>query len=396
MAAWRLGLGCGLLLACGTLLDLDDDPGPDGSSSGSGADDDDASMESSSGRAGSSSSSSSGAGTSSGGVSSGGIPSTYAAAQLALAELRQQGPLTSQGSRGQCTDNYFVWRDSDGTLHSWSGLDGSVLDYAFVAGPRPYFRASDAYVAVDTSPTGSIQVYRTNAANELVTTLPLAYSWSATNDGIVQIETSSGTTQRIRKWTPGGANDYLTSTFTTQQPPAAFGHGQLVVPADVTVPYPLYLIDVSTGAIGSVVFDAALAFRFAEPSPRGLFVSYARNGGTTALRWYRDDQDGTRLELGDEIDNLPPYFSDGPANEHQFLAHMAFAGERTLFYDGFYGVWAYDLDAGSIRPVQLGADQKTLVPDTLCVLPGPNLLVYRDAQDPTGRVWSVPIADLPD
>jgi NADH:flavin oxidoreductase / NADH oxidase family len=45
---------------------------------------------------------------------------TYDDAQKALAAKRFPGPLTAQGSKGACTASHFVWRDSDGTLHSSS------------------------------------------------------------------------------------------------------------------------------------------------------------------------------------------------------------------------------------------------------------------------------------
>ena len=407
MTSLRIGALGLFLLACGTLLDLDDD-GSDGSSSGSsdddasvGDDDDDDSSSSSSSSGRSSSGSSSGgssSGSASGGASSsGGAPPLWADVQLSLAQLRQQGPLTPAQSQGQCTDHYFVWKESNGTLHSWFADDGTVIDYAFTAPSRPFFRASDAYVAVDTQPFSTkIDVYRTTAANQKVTQLDRPASWGATNDGVLLVQTVSATSARIAKWTEGQGTTTLTSSdLTTQDTPSAYANGQLLLPASVTQPYPLYLVDAANGSVDSVNFAGALAYRSGLPSARGLFVSYARQGGTNALRWYRNDQDDT-VEITDALALIPPYFADPPpAREHEFITYAAFGGGSTLFYGGFYGIWAYDLDAGTIEPVQLSVNKVAFAPDILCVLPGANKLVYRDSQDATGRVYWIDLAALP-
>ena len=326
-----------------------------------------------------------------GGSSSGGTPASRAETQQALAAARIQGPLTAQGSMGQCTDHYFVWRDSDGTLHSWSGVTQETIDYGFKAGQRAFFRGSDSYLGVDVADFQSIAVYETNQVAALAASIPYAFAWGATNDGILRLEHPSDTTRLVRKWTPGGdvvASDVLT----TQQPPIAFGADTLVIPASVTVPYPLYLVNANGGPTTSVVFDGSIGLTSALPTARGLFVSYARNGGGRALRWYRDNDDAQRLELGDELATLPNVFSESSANEHAFLVHTAFAGTGTLFYDSPFGVWSYDVDTGALAAVQLDVDpQRSFVPDTLCVMPGAGLLVYRDIQDSTGRIWAIPL-----
>ena len=316
--------------------------------------------------------------------------------QLSLAQLKQQGPLTPPQSQGQCTDHYFFWKESDGTLHSWFADDGTVIDYAFKAPTRPFFRASDAYVAVDTQPfSNKIDVYRTAAANQKVTQLDLPASWGATNDGVLLVQTVSATSVRIAKWTEGQGVTTLTSDLTSQEAPSAYANGQLLLPASVIQPFPLYLIDAANGSVDSVNFAGALAYRSGVPSARGLFVSYVRQGGINALRWYQNDQDDT-VEITDALALIPPYFADPPpVREHEFLTHTAFGGGSRLFYGGFYGIWSYDLDAGTIAPVQLSIDKVTFAPDILCVMPGANKLVYRDSQDATGRMYWIDIAALP-
>lgn len=384
--SFGLGLALAAALGCNALLALEDEPNsPDERQVGAG--------ESSSGSSGSSSSKSSGANPSSSSSGEPARPTTYAEAQTALAALRSQGPLTVQGSAGQCTDSYFVWRDADGTLHSWSGLTQETIDYAFKAGPRPFFRASDRYLGVDVAGFDAIAVYRTEEANAFVGDIEYASAWSATNDGMLRVESPSSTTRVVRKWTPS-SNDLVSSVLTTEQPPLAFGADTLVLAAGVTAPYPLYLVDANGGASSSVVFDGSTGLHFAMPTPRGLFVSYARNGGSSALRWYRNDSDTDRLELGDELATLPLVFADSFAGEHAFVARTAFAGDSTLFYDSAFGIWAYDIDAGTLSPVQLGADHQRLLVDTLCVLPRAGLLVYREMNDATGRIWTLPLEQL--
>src|SRR5690606_15502815 len=104
-----------------------------------------------------------------------------------------------------------------------------------------------------------------------------------------------------------GDTDDVTQVLPTQQPPAAFANGQLVIPGDVTIPHPLYLVDVAKKTVKSVEFDGAVTARQVLPSPEGLLVSYVRGGGKYALRLYRGDQDSAsaRYELGDDLANRP-------------------------------------------------------------------------------------------
>jgi hypothetical protein len=100
-------------------------------------------------------------------------PLFYDVVQAKLEAKRFPGPTTSQGSTGHCTSSHFVWKESDGTLHSWAAQTQARIDYAFKAQTRSYFIPADTFVAVDTPSFSNIAVYHTNAANDLVTsTLP--------------------------------------------------------------------------------------------------------------------------------------------------------------------------------------------------------------------------------
>jgi hypothetical protein len=326
---------------------------------------------------------------------------TYDEAQKALEAKRYPGPLTAQGSKGFCTANHFVWRDSDGTLHSWAAATQSRVDYTF-ENPvnRPFFAPSDAYILVDTPSFAELAVYETGKAKALVTTLPYAYAYAAGDGAVIRADQSVNNVSlggtKVRRWTASsGITDDISQVLPTQQPPAAFANDELVIPGDVTVPHPLYIVNVAKKTTTSVVFDGGLTARQVLPSVEGLLVSYARSGGTSALRLYKGNQDtaAARYELGDELANRPPLYPDSPPKEHHLSVNIAMHGRR-LIYDSVYGIFAYDFATTSLAPVQLGAGKAPLLIDVMCVIRDRRVLVYRDIQDKLGQIWVVPLASV--
>lgn len=323
---------------------------------------------------------------------------TYDEAYEALAAKRFPGPLTASGSRGVCTANHFVWRDVDGSLHSWAAKSQSRTNYTFkMTQPRPFFAPSDSYIVVDAAPN-QIAVYRTGMTNVLVGNLPYAYAFAGADGSVVRADRSIDDVQldgtKVRRWTEStGTTVDVSQVLPTREPPAAFDNDELVIPGSVNVPYPLYIVNVAKKTTTSVTFDGALSARQILPTADGLLVSYARSGGASGLRLYRGNQDiaAARHELGDELANLPALFPDSPANEHRLLDQIAMRG-KTLLYGAFYGIFAYDLVTGSLSAVQLGAGKTALVADVMCVIRDHDLLVYRDTNDSQGQVWAVPLA----
>ena len=324
---------------------------------------------------------------------------TYDEAQKALAAKRFPGPLTAQGSRGACTASHFVWRDSDGSLHSWAAKSQSRTDYGFKATqPRPFFAPSDSYIVVDGTAPNQIAVYRTGMTNALVGNLAYAYAFAGADGSVIRADQAIDNVQlggtKVRRWTENtGATVDVSQVLPTQQPPAAFENDELVIPGNVTIPHALYIVNVAKKTTTSVTFDGAVSARQILPTTEGLLVSYARSGGASGLRLYRNNQDtaASRHELGDELANLPALFPDSPANEHRLLNQIAMHG-KTLLYGSSYGIFAYDLVTGSLSPVQLGADKTALIADIMCVIPSQGLLIYRNLQDSQGQVWAVPLA----
>jgi hypothetical protein len=327
---------------------------------------------------------------------------TYDEAQSALEAKRFPGPLTAAGSRGECTANHLVWRDSDGALHSWAAQTQSRIDYTFVAPQnRPLFAPSDSYVVVDVAPTyAELALYKTGEPGTKVTGIPYAYAWAAADGAVIRADQSidnaplGGT--KVRRWNAGsGITEDISQILPTQQPPAAFAKGELVIPGDVVIPHPLYIVDVAKKTTASVVFDGALTARQILPSAEGLLVSYVRSGGTSALRIYRNNQDSaaSRYELGDDLANRPGLYPDSPANEHRLNYRIAMHG-RTLLYGSLYGIFAYDFVSGALAPVQLAVKDTAMVADILCVIRDRGLLVYRDISDSQGQIWVVPLAGL--
>lgn len=326
-------------------------------------------------------------------------PLDYDDVQAALQAKRFPGPTTAQGSKGYCTSKYFVWRETDGTIHSWAAKTQARLDYTWkAAGQRSYFVPADSFIAVDVLPAyAQLDVYRTDAANTLVTSIPYANNFVSANDGVIRLDQSIGGTDlggtKVRRWNASGnTTEDLTAVLPTREPPSSFVNDVLVIPGGITIPHPLYLVDVVKKTTGSVTFDGGIALQQTEESAAGdLIVSYVRNGSSgAALRVYKKNQNDatSRFELGDELDNRADYFTDAPKLEHKFLTRIATWKQKVL-YGSAYGIWSYDLVSGALAPVQLVSGKTAAVPDVMCILKDSNTLVYRMNGDTVGQVWAV-------
>jgi hypothetical protein len=330
-------------------------------------------------------------------------PLLYDEVQAKLEAKRSPGPTTAQGSKGYCTPKYFVWKDSDGTLHSWAGTTQARIDYGFKAvGTRPYFVPADNFIAVDIPSYAQQDVYRTDKTNSLVTSLPYSFNFVSANDGVILLDQKIGGTDvggtKVRRWNAlSGTTEDITGVLPTREPPSSFVNDTVVIPGSVTVPYALYLVDVVKKTTGSVTFDGGIALQQTEQFAGGLAVAYVRNGSAgSALRIYKGDKDdaASRFELGDEVANRAAYFSDSPGPlEHKFLTRVTTWGQKVL-YASAYGIWSYDLPTGAMVPVQLVANKKSAVPDVMCVLRDAGLLVYRMSSDTLGQIWAVPLTGV--
>jgi hypothetical protein len=319
---------------------------------------------------------------------------TYEAAQAALQKLRYPGPTTAQGSTGRCTDSRFIWRDTDGSLHSWKAADESRVDYTFKQPTTSLHRfASDTYFPVDHSDYSTVDVYDTTQPNSLVKALPYAYDSAGGSDGVflfTQIGAPTNATQ-AKHWTQ--SNDMtvnLGMQIPTPQPISTFRHGLAIYPSSVNAPYPLYIFDTSNGTQTSVTFDGGIAIYDTLPTPAGLVVSYARTGPVPSIRLYQNNQDGMRTEIGDEVANLPGLYSDSPVNEHKFEAHVSADGNN-LIYASAFGIFSYAIGQGTLKAVQLGPNKTVFVPDIMCVIESQHVLVYRVQGDTVGQIWAVPL-----
>lgn len=320
---------------------------------------------------------------------------TYDEAQAKLAAFRRTGPVSTQGSTVTCSDNTLGIRDSDGTIHTWSAATSTLTNYTFKAPRMSAFTPSDTLVPVDSPTYSELSVYRTGqAAQPKLAGLPYAFNFIGAADGVIRLDqridnvSLQGT--KVRKWTESTAETTdISDVLPTQQPPSSYGLGKVVIPGSTTIPYPLYVVDVGSKTVTSVTFDGSIGLQQSAPSRAGLLVSYSRTGGNTGLRLYRDDQNTNRVEVGDEIANLPQLFPEVNNLEHKVLARIAPYG-KWVFYGSAYGVWAYELDRGTLVPAQLGPNKKAMTVDTLCVMPGAKLLAYREIGDVNGQIWLVP------
>ncbi len=334
-----------------------------------------------------------------GGGADGGGAETLGQAAVRLAALRFPGPLTSQGSLVVCTPSGVTWKDGDGTLHSWRYDTQKQLDYSFKAQGAPRLPiASDVVVAVNAPGYTNLLAYDATQGNALLATLPYAFNFYADDTGVVRLDRSVNGTPltgtKVRKWTASTSTTTDVSTvLSTQQPPSAFANGRVVLPVSVNAPFVVYVVDVAAMTTAKVTFDGGIATYDYLPLPSGLLLSYARTGPTPSIRLYRQYDDGNRVELGDEVRNIPPLFAGSPPNEHTFIARIAASGS-VLIYGSAFGIWGYDMVKGTLFPVQLGDGKTTYVADAMCTMDTVAALAYRVQGDATGQVWMLPLAKV--
>lgn len=261
---------------------------------------------------------------------------------------------------------------------------------------------SDGFIAVDVLPAyAQLDVYRADLPNSLAGSIPYSFNFVTASDGVIRLDQKidnvdiGGT--KVRRWNAAsGLTEDLTAVLPTREPPSSFVNDSLVIPGGFTVPYALWLVDVVKKTTSSVTFDGGIALQQTEQGAGGLVISYVRNGAAgAAMRVYKNNQDvaSSRFELGDEVANRASYLADGPMLEHKFLTRVATWKQKVL-YASAYGIWSYDLVAGSLVPVQLVAAKKTAVPDVMCVVRDADVLVYRMSGDTLGQVWAVPLNSL--
>jgi len=323
-------------------------------------------------------------------------PETIEAAAARLAAFRFPGPRTSQGSTIACTPSGVVWRDPDGTMHGWRYDTQKQIDYTFKAPRRTPF-ASDALVAADDPTYANLNAYDATQPGALVASQPYAFNYAADDTGIVRFDQKvnnvplGGT--KVRKWTAStGQTDDISTVLPTPQPPMRLANGKAVIPGDVNQPFPLYVVDIAAKTTGSVTFDGGISIYDALPVARGLLVSYARTGPVASIRLYQNYDNGTRVELGDEVKAIPPLFEGSPPNEHSFAAQIAADGD-VLLYGSAVGIWAYDMVKGSLSAVQLGTGQ-LFIPETMCTMGAVRAVAYRLNGDAIGQIWVVPLAKV--
>jgi len=323
----------------------------------------------------------------------GGGDGTWASAQAMLAAKKFPGPLTSQGSRGYCTESRFVWRDSDGTLHSWAASSQTKIDYAFKSPQGPAFFPGDSYLSVDHSDYSTLDIYDPSTTNALLSSLPYKYSSAGTGDGVVLgMQTGGGT--KVQHWiASSGTTEDVSAILSTLQPPSSFGNNELVIPASVTIPYPLYIVNVVQKTTKSVTFDGSIGMYDTLSTPLGLVVSYARSGPVPNIRLYQGNSDSSRVEIADQLASIPLLYSDSPPNEHKFIAHIAHDGNN-LLYASAYGIFAYAMDKGTLNALAIGPKNTTYVPDVMCVIPSARLLMFRIQGDSVGQAWALPLSGL--
>ncbi len=323
---------------------------------------------------------------------------SYAAVQAELQAKRYPGPTTSQGSTGVCTESYLIWRDESGDLHSWSPASQATLDYTFTAPQTVVFFPSDTYIAVDSPEFNAVDVYDTTMPGNLIASIASSPSVAAGSLGVYRFDQMVNgvdlNATQVREWVAAtGMIVDVGMQLPAQQPPSSFGLGEAVIPEGVNVPYPLYILNVNTAAESSVTFDGALTIYDTLPTSLGLVVSYARSGPTPEIRLYQNNDDTTRVEVGDEIASVPLLFPGGPPSEHNFIAHITADGEN-LIYESAFGIWSFGLSSGTLVPVQLGAGETVAIEDILCVIESTRTLVYRTQGDSVGQIWAVPLAGL--
>lgn len=319
---------------------------------------------------------------------------SYEEAKAALAARRFAGPRVPKGAVAACSANRLSWRETDGTVHSWSAKTRASRVHAFrEPSAPPLFAPSDDLVAVR-GPVG-VEVFRTEPSDARVASLGAAEAWMATDGAVLTLDPPSAGTTRARVWrTSTQRQDELPFSLDTSAAPIGAGSGALVVPSGRSAPLRLFVVDPSGRPPASHAFTGGTV-EAALPTQPGLLVAYARSDGSALVRYPGDGEDG-RVEIGDAVAALGTYFDDSPdaKSEHGFARGFAQFG-RTVVYGSPGGVWSYDLESGALAPVQLPEKRGLTPPDLLCVMSGAELLAYRSGDDTSGQVWVVPLAPAP-
>ena len=326
----------------------------------------------------------------------------YADVQATLEAKRFAGPKTGTGARGHCTPSYFLWVNIDNSVHSWRGSTNARIDYGFIDnGYHSYLFPSDVYFTVE-RPFIFVDVYRMDAANVLVSSLPYSENFASVSDGVVLLDQKidgvdlGGT--KVRRWNAASMmTEDITGVLATRESPSSFVNDTLVIPGAKDAPYLFHIVDVAKKTSTAVMFSNGNLVVQTEASPDGLLVAYVAGGGGAQLRLYKGNLDNaaSRVELGSEIAALPPYFDDPPTTgqEHDFRPTIAMWGNKLLFATD-YGIWSYDLASKALTPVQLTANKLSGGPNLMCVMRSAGLLVYRMNNDPNNQVWAVPLTAL--
>ncbi len=324
----------------------------------------------------------------------------YADVQAALEAKRFAGPMTGMSARDHCTPSYFVWVDADDSVHTWRGTTKARIDYGFTDnGFHSYLFPSDVFYTVE-RPFVFLDVYRMDAANVPVSSIPYSANFASVNDGVILLDQKidgvdlGGT--KVRRWNATSMlTEDITGVLATRESPSSFVHETLVIPGGKDAPFPFYLVDVVKKTTSVVTFNNGNLVLQTEQSERGLLVAYATGGGGGSLRLYEGNLDNaaSRRELRQDIDALPPYFDDPPTTgqEHAFRPAIATWGKKVLFATS-YGIWSYDLATKVLAPVQLNANKVSGTPNMMCVMRDAGLLVYRMNNDFDHQVWAVPLA----
>jgi hypothetical protein len=324
----------------------------------------------------------------------------YADVQAALAAKRFAGPKTGATARGQCTPSYFVWVDDDKSVHSWRGTTKARIDYGFADnGSHAYLFPSDVFFTVD-RPFVFVDVYRLDAANMLVASIPYSENFVSASDGVILLDQKIGGADvggtKVRRWNAASmTTEDITGVLPTRESPSSFVGDTLVIPGGKTPPYPLYIVDVVKKTSTSVTYGDGTQISQTEPSGAGLLVAYTN--GLPSLRLYKGNSDSaaSRVELAPDIDALPAYFEDPPPDgrEHAFAPMIATWGKKILFASAL-GIWSYDPASKALAPVQLNAMKVPGLPQMMCVLRDAGLLLYKPHDDVDDQIWAVPLSAI--
>ena len=324
----------------------------------------------------------------------------YADVQAVLAAKRFAGPTTGAFARGHCTPSYFVWTNSDKSVHSWRATTKARIDYGFTDnGYHSYLFPSDFFFTVE-RPFVFLDVYRVDVPNTLASSIPYSENFVSASDGVILLDQKIDSVDlggtKVRRWNASSMlTEDITGVLATHEPPSSFVNDTLVIPGAKDAPYPFYIVDVVKKTSRTVTYGNGNLVLQTEPSEGGLLVAYVAGSAGSALRLYKDNVDNaaSRLELGQDIDALPPQFEDPPTTgqEHDFRPMIATWGKKILFASD-YGIWSYDRASKVLAPVQLNAGKVPGPPAMMCVIRDAGLLVYRMNNDVDNQVWAVPLS----